>query len=124
MIVKLPSFFKFISNSVKRIPSPDKTSAIPCKDARVRIFVNIGSSFNLNDVKLWIGPYEIFSDGRPLAFDREIVSKFMKARLKGKYLIDDLISIRLRLGAGNYSATAWGCDLSDQYVRINADYTT
>ena len=25
---------------------------------------------------------------------------------------------------GKGSATAWGCDLSDQYVRINADYTT
>ena len=83
-----------------------------------------GSSFNLNDVKLWIGPYEIFSEGRPLAFDKQIVSTFMKARLKGKYLTDDIISIRLRIGVGNYSATAWGCDLSDQYVRINADYTT
>ena len=48
----------------------------------------------------------------------------MKARLTGKYLIDDLISIRLRIGIGIGAATAWGCDLSDQYVRINADYTT
>jgi len=39
-------------------------------------------------------------------------------------LIDDLIRIRLRIGIGIGSATAWGCDLSDQYVRINADYTT
>ena len=83
-----------------------------------------GSSFNLNKVQLWIGPYEIFSHGRPLDFDRQIVSNFMKARLTGKYLIDDLISIRLRVGIGKGSATAWGCDLSDQYVRINADYTT
>jgi len=83
-----------------------------------------GSSFNLNDVRLWIGPYEIFSDGRPLDFDKQIVSNFMKAKLKGKYLIDDTINIRVRVGVGNYSATAWGCDLSDQYVRINADYTT
>jgi len=83
-----------------------------------------GSSFDLNDVKLWIGPYSVFANGRPLDFDRQIVSNFMQARLKGKYLIDDLLTIRLRLGVGNYSATAWGCDLSDQYVRINADYTT
>ena len=48
----------------------------------------------------------------------------MKARLKGEYLIDDLISIRVRVGSGKGSATSWGCDLSDQYVRINADYTT
>ena len=83
-----------------------------------------GRSFNLNDVQLWIGPYEIFSNGRPHDFDKQIVSNFMRARFKGKYLVDDLISIRLRIGFGNYSATAWGCDLSDQYVRINADYTT
>ena len=25
---------------------------------------------------------------------------------------------------GPGEAIAWGCDLSDQYVRINADYTT
>jgi len=28
------------------------------------------------------------------------------------------------VGAGPGAGTAWGCDLSDQYVRINADYTT
>ncbi len=83
-----------------------------------------GSSFNLDDVQLWIGPYAIFANGKPFDFDRQIVSNFMKARLKGKYLIDDLISIRLLVGMGKGSATAWGCDLSDQYVRINADYTT
>ena len=83
-----------------------------------------GKSFNLQDVQLWIGPYKIFSNGLPLDFDRQIVSSFMQARLKGKYLIDDLISIKLRIGLGKGSATAWGCDLSDQYVRINADYTT
>ena len=83
-----------------------------------------GSFFNLNDVKLWIGPYAIFSNGIPLDFDRQIVSNFMKARLNGKYLLDDLIRIRLLVGMGKGSATSWGCDLSDQYVRINADYTT
>ncbi len=83
-----------------------------------------GTPFNFDDVKLWIGPYEIFANGTPQDFDRQRVSNFMKARLTGKYLIDDLISIRLRVGIGKGSATAWGCDLSDQYVRINADYTT
>ena len=48
----------------------------------------------------------------------------MKERLIGKYLTDDIISIRLRVGIGKGSATVWGCDLSEQYVRINADYTT
>ena len=83
-----------------------------------------GIFFNINDVKLWIGPYEIFSNGTPLDFDRQIVSNFMKARLNGAYLIDDIITICIRVGTGKGSSTAWGCDLSDQYVRINADYTT
>ena len=37
---------------------------------------------------------------------------------------DDTVVIRLVVGQGSGTATAWGCDLSDQYVRINADYTT
>ncbi len=34
------------------------------------------------------------------------------------------IEIRARLGLGDGTAEAWGCDLSAEYVRINADYTT
>ena len=34
------------------------------------------------------------------------------------------ISILVDLGVGAAAATAWGCDLTDDYVRINAEYTT
>jgi glutamate N-acetyltransferase/amino-acid N-acetyltransferase len=34
------------------------------------------------------------------------------------------ISIQIDLSVGAASATAWGCDLTDDYVRINAQYTT
>ena len=34
------------------------------------------------------------------------------------------VRITVILAAGNTSATVWGCDLTDGYVRINADYTT
>jgi glutamate N-acetyltransferase/amino-acid N-acetyltransferase len=34
------------------------------------------------------------------------------------------ITIRLDLGMGSAQATAWGCDLSRDYVRINASYRT
>ena len=34
------------------------------------------------------------------------------------------IEIHAKLGLGDGSAEAWGCDLSEEYVRINADYTT
>ena len=30
----------------------------------------------------------------------------------------------MSLGHGEAAFTVYGCDLSDQYVRINADYTT
>jgi glutamate N-acetyltransferase/amino-acid N-acetyltransferase len=48
----------------------------------------------------------------------------MQERVDGAYLSDDTVSIRLVVGAGSGIGIAWGCDLSDQYVRINADYTT
>ncbi len=34
------------------------------------------------------------------------------------------VRIHVSLGAGDADATVWGCDLSDEYVRFNADYTT
>ncbi|KAF3997940.1 bifunctional ornithine acetyltransferase/N-acetylglutamate synthase [Glaciimonas immobilis] len=39
--------------------------------------------------------------------------------LKGNEII---ISIKLNIGSGAF--TAYGCDLSEEYIRINADYTT
>ncbi len=36
----------------------------------------------------------------------------------------DEVRIHVSLATGNAEATVWGCDLSDGYVRINADYTT
>ena len=40
------------------------------------------------------------------------------------YMRGDKICITAALAAGESSATVWGCDLTDGYVRINADYTT
>ena len=34
------------------------------------------------------------------------------------------VRIHISLGTGAAHATVWGCDLSDKYVRFNADYTT
>ncbi len=41
-----------------------------------------------------------------------------------QYLSNDEVLIHVSLGIGDASATVWGCDLTDGYVRINADYTT
>ncbi|MEY2445539.1 MAG: glutamate N-acetyltransferase / amino-acid N-acetyltransferase [Ilumatobacteraceae bacterium] len=40
------------------------------------------------------------------------------------YMRGDEVRITVSLAAGDCSATVWGCDLTDGYVRINADYTT
>lgn len=45
------------------------------------------------------------------------------ARLSS-YMRGTEIAVRVSLGTGDAAATVWGCDLTDGYVRINADYTT
>ena len=45
------------------------------------------------------------------------------AALSG-YMSGDHVVIGVGLGLGDATATVWGCDLSDEYVRFNADYTT
>ena len=39
-------------------------------------------------------------------------------------LSEDSFKVIVDLGLGDSSATAWGCDLSYEYVRINSEYTT
>jgi len=36
----------------------------------------------------------------------------------------DKVTIRVCLNIGMGNAVAWGCDLSQEYVTINSDYTT
>jgi glutamate N-acetyltransferase/amino-acid N-acetyltransferase len=75
-------------------------------------------------VALWLGPHQLMAAGQPLAFDRPAASAYLRDRAAGAYLRDDTAEIRLVVGSGRGQGLAWGCDLSDQYVRINADYTT
>jgi glutamate N-acetyltransferase/amino-acid N-acetyltransferase len=41
-----------------------------------------------------------------------------------RYMRGTDVVIRVALNTGTSSSTVWGCDLTDGYVRINADYTT
>lgn len=41
-----------------------------------------------------------------------------------QYMRGDTVRIHVSLGIKEGNATVWGCDLTDGYVRINADYTT
>ena len=58
----------------------------------------------------------VFRAGEPVEHDKPAISKLMKAQPE--------IEIEVGLGAGDAQATVWSCDLTDGYVRINADYTT
>jgi glutamate N-acetyltransferase/amino-acid N-acetyltransferase len=57
----------------------------------------------------------LFERGAVLEFDEEGVHERMK---------QDEVVIEVDLGLGDGAATAWGCDLTTDYVHINADYRT
>jgi len=74
-----------------------------------------GVAFDPNKVDLWFGPIKVFSRGEPVAHEEVEANATLAA---GE------VKITVRLGEGGASATAWGCDLSYEYVRINGSYRT
>ena len=85
---------------------------------------NTGIQFKINDVDLFIGEFHILSKGKLMTFDRKQVSNYIKTKMNGDYLVDDIVEIKLKLNHGNSKGIAWGCDLSKRYVEINSEYTT
>jgi glutamate N-acetyltransferase/amino-acid N-acetyltransferase len=73
------------------------------------------ASFVEEDVRVALGGHVVFENQRPTGVDPVTLAYAMQA---------DEVPIEIDLGAGDASATGWGCDLSAEYVRINADYTT
>ena len=47
--------------------------------------------------------------------------EFSEAKAK-EILSEKEVKILISVGNGNYTATAWGCDLTYEYVHINGDY--
>ncbi|MQA29994.1 MAG: bifunctional glutamate N-acetyltransferase/amino-acid acetyltransferase ArgJ [Luteitalea sp.] len=74
-----------------------------------------GVAFDLNRAAVMIGTIVLFKDGRP--YDQA-------APEAANYLRNDDITITVNLGAGTAMSTVWTCDLSAEYVRINAEYRT
>jgi glutamate N-acetyltransferase/amino-acid N-acetyltransferase len=74
-----------------------------------------GAALEEEKTELYIGDTCVVKGGSPLAFDKKSVVK----HLDGKE-----VNINLNLHLGRAEATAWGCDLSEEYVKINAEYTT
>ena len=70
----------------------------------------VGVSFNSA-----AGTVEVCRNGAGIPFSEEQAKKV---------LLEKEIEIAITLGNGPYSATAWGCDLTYDYVKINGDYRT
>jgi glutamate N-acetyltransferase / amino-acid N-acetyltransferase len=58
-----------------------------------------------------------------LLYDRGRAVPFVESEMRERLEAPE-VSIRIDLGLGEAGATAWGCDLTAEYVHINADYTT
>ena len=92
-----------------------------------RIISAAGSSgvdFNLSDVDLFIGKYQILNSGNLIQLDKEEISFYISSKMKGKYLVSDTVEIIINLNSGKGTGRSWGCDLSKRYVEINSEYTT
>jgi len=83
-----------------------------------------GVLFKQDDLSIKLGEQLLMENGQPLTFDRQSASDYLKKAASGAYLKEDTVLITVSLGNGSGSGIAWGCDLSYDYVKINAEYTT
>jgi glutamate N-acetyltransferase/amino-acid N-acetyltransferase len=74
-----------------------------------------GVAFDLSRASVMIGTIVLFKDGKP----HDELAPQAASYLKNKEL-----TVLVDLGAGTASSTVWTCDLSAEYVKINADYRT
>jgi glutamate N-acetyltransferase/amino-acid N-acetyltransferase len=75
-----------------------------------------GVEFEEEDLSLWLGDILLHEAGTPRDFDAAALSGYLKRERD--------VSLRLRFTLGQGRATVWTCDLTAEYVRLNADYTT
>ncbi|MHC5726124.1 MAG: bifunctional ornithine acetyltransferase/N-acetylglutamate synthase [Nostoc sp.] len=83
-----------------------------------------GIPFEQENLQIKLGDFLMLENGQPLQFDRAAASTYLKKAAGGAYLQEDTVLISVNVGNGYGSGKAWGCDLSYDYVRINAEYTT
>lgn len=83
-----------------------------------------GVNFKQENLRIQLGEFLLMENGQPLEFDRAAASQYLKQKAEGEYLKNDTVAIVVSLGSGSGTGKAWGCDLSYDYVRINAEYTT
>lgn len=74
-----------------------------------------GATFNPDKATLTLQGTTVFKNGQPVPFDAAAVSSALKA---------EEVKVDLACSQGKSQATVWTCDLSKDYVTINADYHT
>ncbi|MBD5545596.1 MAG: bifunctional glutamate N-acetyltransferase/amino-acid acetyltransferase ArgJ [Lachnospiraceae bacterium] len=76
-----------------------------------------GAEFNPEAVELFFqsesGKIQIYKDGLAVDYSEEEASKILS---------DEQVTVLIDMKSGEADACAWGCDLSYEYVKINADY--
>ncbi|VTS05667.1 bifunctional glutamate N-acetyltransferase/amino-acid acetyltransferase ArgJ [Tuwongella immobilis] len=75
-----------------------------------------GVPFEETELSLWMGDLPLYRDGQPLPFDAATASAYLKQNRDVKF--------HLRFSRGSGRCTFYTCDLTAEYVRLNADYTT
>ena len=83
-----------------------------------RIIAALGRSnaeVDESKIALYVNDVCIMEDGRPVPFHKDGVVALMQG---------EEVSFRILLNTGQSSATAWGCNLSEEYVTFNSAYTT
>ena len=98
--------------------SPLMKTAIHASDANWgRIVMAVGKAgvdLDINKLDIYLGDTQLMSAGQKQATYTEAQGAAVMA--------EEEITITIDLNAGEHSETVWTCDLSQEYVRINADY--
>jgi len=98
--------------------SPLMKTAIHASDANWgRIVMAVGKAavdLDINKLDIYLGDTQLMSAGQKQAAYTEAQGAAVMA--------EEEITITIDLNAGAHSETVWTCDLSQEYVRINADY--
>ena len=74
-----------------------------------------GADVSVDNIDIWIEGIPVMQASSPVAFDPEETSDAMAG---------ELLTLTIDLHDGDTEAQAWGCDLSYDYVKINALYRT
>ncbi|MFA4837084.1 MAG: bifunctional glutamate N-acetyltransferase/amino-acid acetyltransferase ArgJ [Dehalococcoidia bacterium] len=95
-----------------------KTAVYGCDPNWGRVIAAAGrSGVQVSEARidLYLGQMNLMKAGRVLPFDKQEASKIMGG---------EEVVFRLCLNLGKGKAIAWGCDLTEEYIAVNGDYTT